>query len=352
MMLRDLSATERRVLLTGPLAGLNLTAGYRCLAKLAQAGYFNIILTANLDDALDNALRILPANECTVLCHGQTSAQEIAAGLSRRAPRVKAIELRGDINAYKLPLTLEGQFEFPETLEEAVVRLLSQDTILVGDIPYDTDIQRCIRQGEGALWVVAPEEPRPGSFLYNAKKARPTGGVISGPEAEFVSFFSVLARELGIESNQISASKPSIPIAFEFTFDVRELEFRPWLRAFESLIPALPYEIRAEEALYADGYLDYPPDRGHTKNNKTKWLDTFLKAIIDGEATGGYIRLYNLPKDGDPYDHLKVTIDTQSGELKMEITDSTRPERRQALASRIVEEVGKLKGVRRVMPSS
>ena len=97
---------------------------------------------------------------------------------------------------------------------------------------------------------------------------------------------------------------------------------------------------------------DYPPDRSHAKNNKTIWLDTFLKAIIDGEAIGGYIRLYNLPKDGDPYDHLKVTIDTQSGELKIEITDSTRPERRQTLASRIVEEVRKLKGVRQVMPSS
>jgi hypothetical protein len=107
------------------------------------------------------------------------------------------VKLRGDINAYKLPLTPGGQFEFPETLEEAVERLLSQDTILVGDIPHDTDIQRCIRQGEGALWVVAPEEPRPGSFLYSAQKARPTGGVITGPEAEFVSFFSALARELG-----------------------------------------------------------------------------------------------------------------------------------------------------------
>jgi hypothetical protein len=104
--------------------------------------------------------------------------------------------LRGDINAYKLPLTSKGQFEFPKELEEAVGRLLSQDAILVGDIPYDTDIQRCIRQGEGALWVVVPEEPRPGSFLYSATRSRP-GKVINGPEAEFVSFLSALALELG-----------------------------------------------------------------------------------------------------------------------------------------------------------
>ena len=344
------SFTERRALMVSLLAGLNLAPGYRCLAELVQVGYFDIILTANVDDALDNALRILPAHECTVLCHGQISAQEIAAALSRRAPRVKAIKLRGDINAYKLPLTPEGQFEFSKELEEAVERLLSQDTIVVGDISHDTDIQRCIREGEGALWIVAPEAPRPGSFLYNATQSRP-GKVISGPEAEFVSFFSALARELGVESSEVSDAGPSAPMAFEFTFDLSDFKFSSWFPVLESLIPVLPDEIRAKEALYAEGYLDYPPDRSHVRNNKTKWLDKFLQAIVDGEATSGYIALHNLSKDGKLYDHLRVTIDTQSRELKVEITDSTRPERRQALASRVLEKLGKLKGVRQVMPS-
>ena len=157
------------------------------------------LLTLNVDDALDESLRILPAREYQIFTHGQVSGTEIAAALGRTYPRVKVIKLRGDINAHKMPLTPGGQFEFPKELEEAVERLLSQDTILVGDIPSDTDIQRCIRQGEGALWVVVPKEPRPGSFLYNAKRARPAGEVITGPEAEFVSFFSTLAHELGVE---------------------------------------------------------------------------------------------------------------------------------------------------------
>ena len=198
-----LSAAERRALLVIPLDALNLAAGYRCLAQLVQAGYFDLVLTLNVDDALDESLRILPARECQIFTHGQVPGTEIAAALGRTHPRVKVVKLRGDINAYKLPLTPEGQFEFPEELEEAVERLLSQDTILVGDIPHDTDIQRCIRPGEGALWVVVPEEPRPGSFLYNAIRSRPGKG-ISGAEAEFVSFFSALARELGVESSEVS----------------------------------------------------------------------------------------------------------------------------------------------------
>jgi hypothetical protein len=157
--IQGLSAAERRALLADPLDGLNLTAGYHCLAQLIQAGYFDLVLTLNVDDALDESLRILSVRECQIFTHGQVPGTEIAAALGRTHPRVKVVKLRGDINAYKLPLTPEGHFELPETLEEAVERLLSQDTILVGDIPYDTDIQRCIRQGEGALWVVARQLP-------------------------------------------------------------------------------------------------------------------------------------------------------------------------------------------------
>jgi hypothetical protein len=202
--MEQLSAAERRALLAGPFDSLNLPAGYRYLAQLVQAGYFDLVLTLNVNDALDESLRILSAREYHIFTHGQVPGTEIAAVLGRAHPRIKVVKLRGDINTYKLPLTTEGQFEFPKELEKAVETFLSQDTILVGDIPYDTDIQRCIRQGEGALWIIMPEEPRPGSFLYNAKKARPKGEIITGPEAEFVPFFSALARELGVESSQVS----------------------------------------------------------------------------------------------------------------------------------------------------
>jgi hypothetical protein len=51
-----LSAAERRALLADPLDSLDLAAGYRCLAQLVQAGYFDLILTLNVDDTLDESL--------------------------------------------------------------------------------------------------------------------------------------------------------------------------------------------------------------------------------------------------------------------------------------------------------
>jgi serine/threonine protein kinase len=208
--MQQLSDVECSALMAVLFAGLNLAPCYHCLAGLIQAGYFNIILTANIDDALDNALRVLPASECKVLCHGQTPAQEVASALSRSKPRVRAVKLHGDINTYKLLLTPENQFEFPAELEKTVKRLLSQDTILVGDIPFETDIQRCIRKGDGALWVVVPEEPQPGSFLYNAKQARPKGEIITGPKAEFEPFFRTLANALASQSH--TPNNPNISI--------------------------------------------------------------------------------------------------------------------------------------------
>jgi hypothetical protein len=152
------SPAEQRAWLAGPLKSLNLTDGYRCLAQLVQADYFDLILTLNVDGALDRALHILPPEEYQSFIYGQVPGTEIAAALGRTHPRVKAVKLRGDINAYKLSLIPEGQFEFSKELEEAVKRLLSQDTILVGDISLDNDIQRCILRGDSALWVVASEE--------------------------------------------------------------------------------------------------------------------------------------------------------------------------------------------------
>jgi hypothetical protein len=333
--MQQLSATERRALMVGPLAELNLAPGYRCLAELAKAGYFDIILTANVDDALDNALRILPASECKILCHGQTSAQEITAALSRRAPRVKAIKLRGDINAYKLPLTPEGQFEFPKELEEAVERLLSQDTIVVGDISHDTDIQRCIRQGEGGLWVVVPEEPRPGGFLYNAKRARPAGEVITGPEAEFVPLFSALAHELGMEGPRTSIPSPEGRKLIKFTFTPPDPNDNlDWFSAFRKIT----------KDCHANGFWT---DNNDAKN-KFIHLEDFVEPFCEGQVYGALFALYSYSKDSDGNfdEHVQVILKIKpKRELSFEVTDRTQAHKREELAKRILQGIGRLKGV-------
>jgi len=163
---------------------------------LAGAGYFHLVLTLNVDDTLDDAVRPLPADQGVLLIYDGGNAAQIAAALSRATPRLKVVKLRGDINAQALPLTDTGQFEFPTDLERSVSDWLRGDTVLVGDIPYDTDVQRCIKRSNGALWCVSPAEPARDSFIRRAKRSRPSGEIITGAEAGFNAFFTALAETL------------------------------------------------------------------------------------------------------------------------------------------------------------
>jgi WD40 repeat protein len=187
------SPEERRALMHEPLSQLDLQAGCDALAQLVGAGYFNVVLTLNVDDTLDNALKALPASEYRVWVHGEVSSREIVTALDRPTPRIKVVKLRGDVNAYKLPLTPEATFEFPDDLEDAVMQFLHHDTVIVGDLPFDDDVHRCIRGGDGALWVVTAEG---NGFLDRAKRIRKVGEVIAA--TEFNAFFIALAEELGV----------------------------------------------------------------------------------------------------------------------------------------------------------
>jgi hypothetical protein len=188
--------TERKALLKKPLDALGLEPGYQAMAQLAEAGYFNLILTLNVDDAIDDAVRPLPADQSTLQIYDGSNTAQVIATLSRTRPRLKVVKLRGDINAQALPLTDTGQFEFPENLERSVSEWLKHDMILVGDIPYDTDVQRCIKQSTGALWCILPAEPASDSFMRRVKRVRPSGEIITGAEAGFNAFFTGLAERL------------------------------------------------------------------------------------------------------------------------------------------------------------
>jgi len=190
------SPTERKALLKKPLDVLGLERGYQAMAQLAGAGYFHLILTLNVDDAIDDVVRPLPADQSVLLIYDGNNTAQIVETLSRVTPRLKVVKLRGDINAQALPLTDTGQFEFPNDLEQTISEWLERDAILVGDIPYDTDVQRCIRRSSGALWCVLPNEPASEGFIKRVKRVRPSGEIITGAEVEFNAFFTTLAERL------------------------------------------------------------------------------------------------------------------------------------------------------------
>jgi hypothetical protein len=231
--MQRISPTERKTLLKRPLDALGLEPGYQAVARLAKAGYFNLILTLNVDDAIDDAVRPLPADQSVLLVHDGSNATQIVEALSRPTPRLKVIKLRGDINAQALPLTDKGQFEFPNDLERSVSEWLRGDTILVGDIPYDTDLQRCINQSTGALWCILPDEPVSNSFIVHAKQIRSSGKIITGADAEFNTFFTAMAKRLPTKPKPQRSPQPKQPPTSQrIPFTNREDEIKLVLSSF------------------------------------------------------------------------------------------------------------------------
>jgi len=196
--MEKMSPAERRAAFKGPLERLLLVEGYRALTRLLAAGYYEVVFTLNVDDTLDNALRVLETDEYRIWVHGEVDSAKLVAALEYREPRVKVLKLRGDINAHKLPLTPERQFEFPPDLEGAVRQWLSRDTIVVGDLSFDDDVWRCMRWGKGALWTVQTSEVSETSgVLRGVKEVRKKGEVIT--VESFNVFFTALANALEVE---------------------------------------------------------------------------------------------------------------------------------------------------------
>jgi WD40 repeat protein len=194
MAVEKMSPAERRAAFKGPLERLLLAEGYRALTRLLAAGYFEVVFTLNVDDTLDDELSVLKADEYRIWVYCEVTSAELVAALEYRSPRVKVLKLRGDVNAHKLPLTPQGQFVFPRELENAVSQWLSRDTIVAGDLPFDDDVWRCLRGGDGALWVVGLETTE---RLRRVKHVRQKGEVIAAES--FNAFFTALADALEVE---------------------------------------------------------------------------------------------------------------------------------------------------------
>jgi hypothetical protein len=265
------SPAERRALMHEPLSQLDLQAGCDALAQLVGAGYFNVVLTLNVDDALDNALQTLPASEYRVWVHGEVPSQEIVTALDRPTPRIKVVKLHGDVNAYKLPLTPEATFEFPRDLEEAVTHRLRHDTVIVGDLPFDDDVHRCIKGGDGALWVIAAEES---DFLGRAKRFRKVGEVVAA--TEFNVFFTALAEALGLGEAEEAAPEVAFVPPEERINPYRGLEpFEP-----EHALYFFGREVLAEilvERLRRGRFLAVLGASGSGKSSVEEILDPSLK---------------------------------------------------------------------------
>jgi hypothetical protein len=186
-------------LLKEPLEKLRprLQKGHQCLAQLLKAGYFNILLTANFDPYLQNAITVdgLTGEEMDLLIVGESTTEHIVNTLKDPQRRVKVCMLRGRLRTRTIP-NVSQTLQLDPQLKKVLEDYLVQDIIVVGASDRDSDINQCIPTKGGSIWYV-PSGTIESANIKLRLQAR-SGAVFTGKEIGFNHFFSQLVSLLDL----------------------------------------------------------------------------------------------------------------------------------------------------------
>ena len=127
------------------------SVGYTKLARLVQAGYFDLALTFNFDDLLEKALRAIEFNDFEVIVRGDTVDEAMQKIVDRKEPRFKLAKLHGSLKSDQLLFTADEMFKYPEAIEAFVRRVTGNDIIVCGYGFNDMCVVRAFAEQGGSI---------------------------------------------------------------------------------------------------------------------------------------------------------------------------------------------------------
>jgi nucleoside phosphorylase len=239
---RGLGASESIHVLMHVLQTNRRSAGYQALAHLITQGYFSLLLTANVDSFLEDALREAGCQPLVLIVDGHND-RYIAASLENQSYDICILKLHGSLREGVLPTAFPSPPQVPAMLQDTIRRALRQDLIVVGSLAQEHDIARLLTRNEGnSLYYVLSTEPEPYDEIARAIEARGytlDERLISGPYGTFDHFFCTLEKLLAEESEPSRADPP-----------VRPIDGRQRTRADILLVTATDIETRAMLACF------------------------------------------------------------------------------------------------------
>jgi hypothetical protein len=191
---------------------LVVTPGYRALAHLVAEGYFDLVLSTNMDPVLEDALAAvnLRRQDVQLLVNGIVRVDRLDPLLSTRPPRVKVVKLHGDVFTLFMAWTPAEMNAFLEDIGAQLEQLTyGHDLLVVGhslaDSPRIAQLARGIVDDGGTLWFVNPG-PIPASFPASSSVKRLPEG--------FERFFTRLAGALNVQWQEVvGARRAAAPAA-------------------------------------------------------------------------------------------------------------------------------------------
>jgi S1-C subfamily serine protease len=203
------SSDERFAVLRELVEGAVPSRGYRCLADLIRAGYFDVILSTNFDPLLEDAVtqQQMRRRDYVFLVHGVMNPEFIADQLDNPVPRVKILKLHGDLFYYKFYYTGEEIDKFPPPIRRVLATYLNdRDILVVGHSMRDRDINRCLKAKGDSIWHVGPNPPE-GEIAQYMKLRKSETHFFAGDDGNFDRFFVRLHAELLGGTAKVSVDK-------------------------------------------------------------------------------------------------------------------------------------------------
>jgi len=226
--------------------------GYRGVARLCAEGYFDAVLTTNIDMLLEQAFFEAGVKPCDwqVLVNGRDGDATIKRCLEAPLPRLKVLKLHGDWIARQFAVSRDEVDGLGEAIEPVLRPLLEGPVLVVGDTTRDWDIRNCLTDQGEAFHYVSENRPGPGTDLAQIIQRR-NASVISGERAEFGAFFSWLSsRLLGGDS---PGEEAGLQTYVNLGINVADLSDETVESALESETPVIEFLSELREDAAADG---------------------------------------------------------------------------------------------------
>jgi hypothetical protein len=187
------SETELHQLLGTTLQEVEFSSSDFGLADLIQQGYFNKIITTNIDDTLERVLNMINVKDVDIIIGNRTKMPRFAIYRNR----YQLIKLFGDFVSREYTLKERAKYIHEKNdLKEYLQELLAGDVLMIGIDPlWDEALIHLIPfQGE-TLWFVDEEYPDEQTVLGKLLRER-QAQYVSGIEGNYERFIFMLYQHL------------------------------------------------------------------------------------------------------------------------------------------------------------
>jgi hypothetical protein len=170
------SETDIDTILTETLRDVNILDADIYLAQLVKAGVFDIILTTNIDDTLETALRSIGMREIH-----EFEVINLYAGIKKDFLSFKKnvichiVKIFGQIATRDYTIRRSGYLSQNMAIRETLEGFLAKDIIVVGLDPiWDEEIYQAFRPKGDSFWLISEEALSEDSTLFHIGEARNT----------------------------------------------------------------------------------------------------------------------------------------------------------------------------------